>query len=137
MTRSLPEWCGKTDDAMPPPRVRLRIFNKHEGICHISKRKIAAGERWQLDHILALIDGGKNVESNFAPALTDPHKDKTAAEVKRKAKIDAQAKFNLGIKSDKPKMQGPVFNPATPQRRASRPLNKQLPPRTSVAGQPI
>lgn len=137
MTRSLPEWIGKTDDSMPPRRVRLRIFNRHEGICHISKRKIAAGERWQLDHIKALIDGGENVESNLAPALTAPHKDKTADEVKRKAKIDAQAKFNLGIKSDKPKMQGPKFTPAAPQRKASRPLAKQMPARTQVAGQPV
>lgn len=110
MTRSVPEWKGSTDDAMPPPRVRLRIFNRHEGICHISKRKIAAGERWQLDHIVALIDGGANVESNLAPALTEPHKQKTKQEVSRKAKIDAIAKRNLGIKSEKKRtIQSPGF----------------------------
>lgn len=126
MSRSVPEWRGLTDDSMPPPRVRLRIFNKHGGICHISKRKIAAGEKWALDHIVALIDGGANIESNLAPALIDPHKAKTAEEVKRKAKVDAVAKFYLGIKSNKPKIQSAPFKKSPPQNSSRPPSKKPL-----------
>ena len=40
MTRSVPKWIGKTDDAMPPPRVRLRIFEAYNGVFGLSGRKI-------------------------------------------------------------------------------------------------
>lgn len=96
--RSVEEWIGRTDDAKVPPRVRLRIFKAHDGICHLTGRKIAAGERWELEHVKALILGGEHRESNLAPALADAHKRKTAMEMKVKAKIDRIAKKNLGIR---------------------------------------
>ena len=40
MSRAVPEWIGKTPDTKVPPRVRLRVFEKHDGTCHISGRKI-------------------------------------------------------------------------------------------------
>jgi hypothetical protein len=67
MTRSIPEWIAKHDDQAVPPRVRLRVFAAHDGICHISGRKIAAGERWELEHKVALCNGGQHRESNLAP----------------------------------------------------------------------
>lgn len=96
--RSVPEWIGKTDDSMPPPRVRARIFLAHDGRCHITKRKIMTGEKWQPDHVIALINGGQNRESNLAPALVEPHKRKTAADVKQKAKSARVRAKHLGIK---------------------------------------
>ncbi len=93
--RRVDEWIGKNDDAMPPPRVRLRIFDAHGGMCHISKRKIRAGELWDLDHVIALCNGGENRESNLAPALKDKHREKTADDVKQRAKDDrVRAKHN-------------------------------------------
>lgn len=109
MARSTEEWIGKTDDARVPPRVRQRVFDAHGGICHISGRKIAAGEAWELEHIVALILGGQHRESNLAPALSEPHKRKTAAEMKIKAKIAAVRKAHMGIKADKPKIQSRGF----------------------------
>lgn len=50
MTRSVPEWVGKTDDTKVPPRVRLRCFEREGGICHLSGIKIRAGDSWELDH---------------------------------------------------------------------------------------
>lgn len=97
MTRSVDEWIGRTDDAMPPPRVRARIFSAHGGRCHISGRLIRAGDKWHLDHLVALILGGENRESNMAPALTEPHKIKTAGEMKIKAKIARVRNKHLGI----------------------------------------
>lgn len=68
MSRELPEWIGKSDDQKVPPHVRARVFDRHHGICHISKRKIMAGEKWELEHVRALILGGSHRESNLAPA---------------------------------------------------------------------
>ena len=60
MSRSVPEWIGATDDSAIPPRVRLRVFEAHGGVCHLSGRKIRAGEEWDCDHVKALINGGEN-----------------------------------------------------------------------------
>lgn len=98
MTREVPEWIGKTPDTPAPPRVRLRVFERHNGICYLSGRKIGAGDKWQLEHPQAIINGGENRESNLAPALVEPHKAKTAEDVKQKAKNDRVRKHHLGIK---------------------------------------
>jgi 5-methylcytosine-specific restriction endonuclease McrA len=98
MTREVPEWIGKTPDTPAPPRVRQRVFDRHNGICYLSGRKIMPGNKWQLEHPLALINGGENRESNLAPALVEPHKVKTAEDVKQKAKNDRVRKRHLGIK---------------------------------------
>ena len=99
MSRKVKEWIGKTDDTQAPPRVRLRVFQREKGICHISGRKIRAGDHYQIEHKIAIINGGQNRESNLFPALIGPHKEKTKADVKEKAKVAAKAKANLGIKS--------------------------------------
>jgi 5-methylcytosine-specific restriction endonuclease McrA len=99
MSRSVPEWIGKTADSAIPPRVRARVFERAGGICHISGRKIMPGEPWDCDHIVALINGGENRESNLAPALRDRHREKTAADAREKADVARTRKKHLGIKS--------------------------------------
>jgi 5-methylcytosine-specific restriction enzyme A len=101
MSRSVEEWIGKTDDTPAPPRVRLRVFRKHEGICPICKTKIT-GKRWVCDHIQALINGGENRESNLQPIheVCDRGR-KTPADVAIKAKNDAVAMRHIGIKKRK------------------------------------
>lgn len=98
MSRSTEEWIGATDDAKVPPRVRLRVFEAHGGICHLSGRKIRAGEPWDLDHVKALINGGQHRESNLAPALRDKHREKTAKDVAEKKVTTRQRQKHLGIK---------------------------------------
>ena len=97
MPRQVAEWIGKTPDTPVPPRVMLRVFDRHKGICHISKRKIRAGEKWECDHVIRLKDGGENREMNLAPALVIPHQEKTAEENKQQAKEDRLRKKHLGI----------------------------------------
>ena len=96
--RSTEEWVGKTPDTSVPPYVKLRVYARHGGICHIAKRKIFAGEPWDIEHVDALCNGGENRESNLAPALRDKHKNKTANDRAIKAKTDRQKKKHLGIK---------------------------------------
>jgi 5-methylcytosine-specific restriction endonuclease McrA len=85
--RSVEEWIGKTDDAMPPPRVRIRIFDTAQGRCRICGRKIGAGEYWQQGHIIALCNGGENREQNMAPECRNCCYGKTAADVAEKSAV--------------------------------------------------
>lgn len=94
--RSVKEWIGKTPDALPPARVKMRVFLRHNGICHISGRKIQPGDVWQTEHVKALSMGGENRESNLAPALVEPHRDKTAGEAGPRAKADKIRSKHLG-----------------------------------------
>lgn len=97
--RAVEEWIGATPNTPIPPRVRLRVFRRHNGVCHISKRKIMPADKWDCDHVIAIINGGENRESNLAPAIRDKHRQKTAEDVAEKAKTDSMAKRHLGIKT--------------------------------------
>lgn len=97
--RSTPEWVGASDDSRIPPRVRLRVFYRDSGICQCGcGLMIRAGQKWQTDHIVALINGGKNVESNLRTLLAKHHAEKTKADVAEKAKVYRKAAAHLGIK---------------------------------------
>ena len=108
--RSIDEWIGKSDDSPVPAGVRLRIFDRCGGRCHVSGRLIRAGERWDLDHIIALGNGGRHRESNLAPALTAPHREKTTQDVKEMATVRRKRKKHLGIQSRKRKIPGRRFD---------------------------
>ncbi|WP_188355986.1 HNH endonuclease [Rhizobium rhizogenes] len=107
MARSTDEWIGKTDDARVPPRVRQRVFDRHNGTCHLTGRKIQPGERWEIEHVHALILGGQHRESNLAPALAAAHKVKTATEMKVKSKIARVRKKHIGIAKPKSSLSHP------------------------------
>lgn len=98
MSRAVPEWRGKTDDAKVPPHVRMRIFLRDDGKCWITGRKIVPADYWDLDHKVALCNGGTHSEFNLAPALRDAHKIKTREDLGEKAKVDRIRKRHMGIK---------------------------------------
>ena len=95
--RSLPEWIGATPDTPIPPRVKLRVFERHGGVCYLSGRKIRAGEAWEADHVIAIINGGENRERNLAPALKAAHREKTDADLAEKSKVARIRAKHLGI----------------------------------------
>lgn len=118
--RTVKEWIGRTDDAMPPPSVRLRIFEAHQGMCFFANRKIRAGEKWHLHHVKELWEGGENRESNLVPALEKYHRAHSAKQQTVKAVSDTKRKKHLGIKGPnkwqskyKRKMDGTVVDRAT------------------------
>jgi len=121
MPRSTPEWIGKTDDAAIPPRVRLRIFEAHGGICHISGRKITPADPWDCDHIIALANGGEHRESNLAPALRDKHREKTAEDVALKAKGAAIRARHRGLRPPS-RLRGAGFPTRDKPHSATRPI---------------
>lgn len=104
MPREVPEWIGKHPDQAIPPRVRARVFERYNGICYLSKRKIMAGDKWEIEHVIAIINGGEHRENNMAPALADKHRDKTRDDMALKAKIHRTRNKHIGIA--KPKTRG-------------------------------
>lgn len=126
--RSVPEWIGKTQDTKVPPHVRLRVFERYDGVCHWSGRKIRPGDEWDADHVRALINGGENRESNLAPILRGkPHKEKTASDVALKAVTYRKRSKHLGLTAPRKKLQSAGFRKAPPQRTASRPIKRWNP----------
>lgn len=109
--RAVPEWIGKTPDTDVPPRVRRRVFDAYGGRCYLTGREIRPGDVWQLEDIKALINGGENRESNKAPALVEPHKEKTKRDVALKAKVARVRNKHLGIKAKKRAMPGSRNSP--------------------------
>jgi Restriction endonuclease len=101
MARTVKEWIGKTPDTKIPPRVRQRIYDRAQGQCHICKLPIKAGESWQADHVIALINGGENRESNLAPAHAHCHLAKTKQDVAVKKKIARVRGRHTGAKQPK------------------------------------
>jgi 5-methylcytosine-specific restriction protein A len=120
--RSVSEWIGRTPDTRPPQHVRLRIFDRAGGTCHISGLKIdGTKDKWDVEHIARLDDGGENRESNMAPALRDPHLKKTAAENQAGKKSDRARMKHVGVKAEK--------QPIPQRPKPEKPAPKQLPPR--------
>lgn len=109
MSRSTPEWIGKTDDETPPLRVRLRVFEAYGGKCYLTGRKIMPGDEWDLDHKIALCNGGANRETNLAPALRYAHRIKTAADVGQKAAAAASRAKHIGLRSHGSRLRGRGF----------------------------
>lgn len=101
MSRAVALWIGKTDDSAAPPRVRLRLFLREGGICFLSKRPIAPGEKWECHHRIALINGGRNSEDNLVPVLVSAHKAQTKLDVAEKSRVADRAKSHFGVKQAK------------------------------------
>jgi 5-methylcytosine-specific restriction protein A len=103
--RTVEEWIGATPDSVVPARVKLRVFRRYDGRCYLSGAKINVGDAWDVEHIIPLgLDQTGNRESNLAPALKEPHKEKTARDRRAMAKADRIAKKRLGLwpKSKRP-----------------------------------
>ena len=81
--------------------VRVRVFERAGGLCHLCGGKIAVSDAWDVDHILALALGGKDDEANFAPAHKRCHIDKTRGDVGMIRKADRQKAKHIGAKASR------------------------------------
>lgn len=99
MTRTVPAWVGKTNDAKIPPRVRLRVIDRQGGKCGTCNRKLGmCGEAIEIDHVVALINGGQHHEANLQALCGMCHAAKTRQDVATKAKTASVRKKHLGQK---------------------------------------
>lgn len=80
--------------------MRTRIFDSTKGICALCKLPIHAerGDKWIVEHLKPLWNGGLDEESNMAPAHQRCSVVKTAGEAPMKAKTDRIRAKHLGIK---------------------------------------
>ena len=100
MTRTLPEWIGKTPDSPVPPRVRDRIFTRYNGRCQCGcNREIRPGESWDCEDTIAIINGGERRESNLKPWLSEHHPKKTALDVAEKSRVYRKRAKHRGIET--------------------------------------
>jgi 5-methylcytosine-specific restriction enzyme A len=77
---------------------KVRIFDAHNGICHLCDVRIQVGESWECSHIISLWAGGTDNESNMAPAHTKKcHRNKTDEEATDRAKSTRMRANHLGI----------------------------------------
>lgn len=96
--RTVPEWIADHDDQAIPPRVQLRVYEKHNGICPKCTRKLQP-RKWACDHIQALINGGEHRESNLQPLCISPcHSDKTRADMQIKSKSYKRRLSKAGVR---------------------------------------
>lgn len=96
--RSVPLWHGKTPDTAIPDRVRVRVFERAEGRCHRCRRKINAGDKWTCEHLVALVNGGLNAESNLGVTCDWCLPEKNAEDVAEKSRVYKRKKSQIGIK---------------------------------------
>ena len=57
---------------------RAAIFLSRGGQCYKCTRKLGPADDWDLDHIIALENGGTDDDANLAPCCDWCHTDKTA-----------------------------------------------------------
>lgn len=109
------EWRGKTDNHMPPPKVRQRILERENHICHICGGKIDK-PGWHADHVPPLKDGGENRESMIKPAHAKCHRLLTAKQAIERAPIERKKLKHSGAIQPKRNWKGRGF-PSTGKTR--------------------
>lgn len=110
MTRAVPEWIGSGPDVAIPMRVRVRVFDRYHGCCQGCLRKLSAGDKWDCDHIVAIVNGGENRESNLRVMCAWCHKRKTAADVAEKSTVYRRKAKHIGAIRRKRTIPGRRFN---------------------------
>jgi 5-methylcytosine-specific restriction protein A len=124
MSRTVAEWVGKTDDTPAPPRVRLRVWDRCEGKCHRCARAIPTGDAWILEHLIALINGGRNAESNLCLTCSWCKPIKDAEDVAVKAETYRVRSKHI-LPREPSRLRGAGFPKREPQHSATRPFQKR------------
>lgn len=91
------------------------------------------GENWTLEHLVALVNGGANDETNLTVTCCNCLPEKNAEDVAEKAKVASARQKHIGIRQPS-KMQGRGF-PQSPQAADKHQRTKDkitLPPRRSI-----
>lgn len=101
--RSRPEWIGKHDDQDPPLWVFERRWEASGGRCEGCHRSLTAADKWDLDHVKRVRDGGENRESNLQVLCLWCHAHKTAHENKRGAKAARTFAVHHAVKKESKK----------------------------------
>ncbi len=71
--------------AMTPRRI-AEIFARDDGRCQCCKRKLRAGDDYEVDHIIALSKGGSDDDTNLQILCSGCHAIKTPGDISDAAK---------------------------------------------------
>lgn len=82
------------------PRQRLAVFEAHKGVCCLCGLKIIVGDKWIVEHIIALELGGGNDDSNIGPSHDFCATEKTKGDHARGAKLKRVHQKHIGIKKE-------------------------------------
>ena len=104
--RTVKEWSPKSSDTPIPNRVRLRVYDRYEGKCSNCGNEIGVRNPWEVDHKIALANGGLHAESNLRPLCRPCHLLKTKKDVIEKALIYSIRSKHIGLKKRKHIMPG-------------------------------
>jgi 5-methylcytosine-specific restriction protein A len=98
VSRDVPEWIGKDDNATIPPRVKLRVAKRADHKCEICGVR---AERGEVDHITPVIfstpDNPLNRERNLQWLCINHHKAKTKSDVALKSLVAKRQIRTAGI----------------------------------------
>jgi 5-methylcytosine-specific restriction protein A len=124
------EDVGTTKRRRMTPTRALKAWENTGGVCVVCSLKIdGTKEAWFVEHPRALELGGADDDVNIGPAHYERCKAiKDADDHSRAGKAKRNKRAELGIRQPS-RLSGPRFVKPPPQRRASSPLSKPLPPR--------
>ncbi len=88
---------------------RLRLFERHAGVCVLCGRQIRAGERWIAEHLRALGLAGTNDPDNLAPVHEACANVKNKDDWARITKAKSSKMASLGIKGPKQRIRSRGF----------------------------
>jgi 5-methylcytosine-specific restriction protein A len=78
---------------------RVRIFSKAGGRCHICDCDIRVGDKWEVEHVIPMAQGGADEGDNLQPAHVSCHKAKTRADAADTARAKRQEASHIGARA--------------------------------------
>jgi 5-methylcytosine-specific restriction protein A len=111
-----------------PRKVKAQAILRAGGCCEACSARLKVGEA-EVDHILPDALGGEPVLSNARVLCRVCHRGKTDEDIGRIRKADRQRDRHTGAIAKPPSIRSAGFPRSAPQRRASSPLEKPIPPR--------
>lgn len=81
-------------------KMRIEVFERHKGVCHLCSMKVVAGAEWDLSHLIPLAAGGADDESNWLVAHRSCHRVHTATvDIPLVAKVARIRAKHIGAKA--------------------------------------
>ncbi len=97
MPRTGREWSNKNHDAKIPDRVRDRVIKRSKGKCAQCGRTFGLKLSPEMDHVVALINGGMHREENLRAVCVTCHKTKTKQDRKEQTETGRGLRKAYGL----------------------------------------